>query len=137
MIARSLPILRRVAFAAPFALAAAVLFQAIGAMLAVIATKSSSFGAPLAAGSLNLATGQRMTADVSSAAIDVVLTTLVMLAPAYRSAAILALAAVIGTILYGVLVFALSNATLPVTHVAWWIIAMLPSLVLGLLPRFA
>src|SRR5205823_3304437 len=119
---------------APFALVAAVAFQGFGALLAVIATKNSGFGAPLAAGSLNLASAQRAQTDPTAAVIDVVLTTIVMLAPAYRSAAVLALATVIATVLYGILVFTLSNATLPITHVAWWIIAMLPPVVLGLLP---
>ena len=61
------------------------------------------------------------------------LTALVFLAPAYRSAAHLAGATVLGAVLYVAMVFALPNAALPVTHVAWWIIGMLPAVVLGLL----
>ena len=126
-------LLRRIAFGAPFALAGALVFQVFGTLMSVLVTKTSSFGAPLAAGSLNLTTGRRADIEPMTGALDVLLTTLVFLAPAYRSAAHLAGATVIGAVLYVAMVFALPNATLPVTHVAWWIIGMLPAVVLGLL----
>ena len=127
--------MRRVGVGAPFALAGALIFQVSGTLMAVLGTKTSAFGAPLIAGSLNLASERRAQADPVAGAVDVVVTALVLLVPAYRSAAHVAGATVIGAVLYVAMVFALPNAALPVTHVAWWVIGLLPAVVLGLLPN--
>jgi len=128
-------LLRRAAGAAPFALAGALIFQVFGALVAVLVTSTSSFGAPLAAGTVNLRTGRRTTVDPLAAVVDIALTALVLLAAADRSAGHLAGATVIGVVLYVAMVFALPNGALPLTHAAWWIIGMLPAIVLGLLPN--
>ena len=125
----------RVEDAPPFALAGALIFQAFGALVAVLVTTTSSFGAPLAAGTVNLRTGRRTNVDPLAAVVDVALTALVLLAAADRSAAHLAGAMVIGVVLYVAMVLALPSGVLPLTHAAWWIIGMLPAIVLGLLPN--
>ena len=127
--------LRRAAFAGAFALGSAVAFQLIGVLVATLASPAGGFGAPMPAGSANLGIATRATADARALIIDVLLTALVLFVPAWRSLVHVIGALVIGVALYIVMIYALPNSSLLVTHIAWWVIGMLPAAVLGLLPN--
>ena len=127
-------IVTRAGLAAAFALGSAVAFQLIGVLVATLASPAGGFGAPMPAGSANLGVATRATADARALIIDLLLTALVLFVPAWRSVVHVIGALIIGVALYVVMIFALPNSSLLVTHIAWWVIGMLPAVVLGLLP---
>lgn len=129
------PTATRAALAGAFALASALAFQLFGLLVATVATRAGGFGAPIQAGSANLSVAERASFNLGVLLVDVLLTTLILFAPAWRSLAHVIGALAIGVVLYIAMIFALPNSSLLITHIAWWVIGMLPAIVLGFLPN--
>ena len=120
---------------AVLAIAAAVVFQLSAAILATLLTHTGEYGAPLPAGMVSFMLMSSGGGDELGTVVDLVVTALAFAVPARRSALALGASTIAGIVVFAAMLQALPNDALLASRIAWWAVAMLPALALGLLPR--